>query len=109
MKKHPRLNYFDELSRRECIMFRINNEVYALDFLFAEVMLKDCGILTHKLALRNARFAEYIALMNHEIWAVCPVCGYEHDMRIWGDTCPECARRKMKDIRKIRTNRHAMG
>lgn len=36
--------------------------------------------------------------LNHEIWAVCPVCGYEYDMRIWGDTCPECARRKMKDI-----------
>lgn len=39
--------------------------------------------------------------MNHEIWATCPVCGYEYDERVWGDTCPECARRKMKDIRIV--------
>ena len=39
--------------------------------------------------------------LNHEIWAVCPVCGYEYDERVWGDTCPECARRKMKDIRRV--------
>ncbi|MBQ0128819.1 MAG: hypothetical protein KBT57_03180 [bacterium] len=39
--------------------------------------------------------------LNHEIWAVCPVCGCEYDARIWGDTCPECARRKAKEIRQM--------
>lgn len=38
--------------------------------------------------------------MNHEIWAVCPVCGFEYDRRIWGDTCPECARETMKRIKE---------
>ena len=38
--------------------------------------------------------------LNHEIWAKCPVCGYEYDRRVWGDTCPECARRTVERIRK---------
>lgn len=37
---------------------------------------------------------------NHEIWAKCPTCGYEYDRRVWGDTCPKCARRTMDIIRK---------
>ncbi len=37
-------------------------------------------------------------ILNHEIWAVCPVCGFEYDRRIWDDTCPKCAERKHKDI-----------
>ena len=36
--------------------------------------------------------------LNHEIWAVCPVCGFEYDRRIWGDTCPKCARETMRRI-----------
>lgn len=36
---------------------------------------------------------------NHEIWATCPTCGYEYDRRVWGDTCPECARDTVKRIR----------
>ena len=38
--------------------------------------------------------------LNHEIWATCPVCGYEYDRRVWGDTCPKCARETMKRIRE---------
>lgn len=37
---------------------------------------------------------------NHEIWAVCPVCGFEYDRRVWGDTCPKCARETMKRIKE---------
>lgn len=37
--------------------------------------------------------------MNHEIWAKCPVCGTEYDRRVWGDTCPKCARETMDRIR----------
>ena len=37
--------------------------------------------------------------LNHEIWAKCPVCGYEYDRRVWGDTCPECARETIKRIK----------
>ena len=37
---------------------------------------------------------------NHEIWATCPTCGTEYDRRVWGDTCPECARRTVERIRK---------
>ena len=36
--------------------------------------------------------------LNHDIWAVCPVCGFEYDQRIWGYTCPKCAERRLKDI-----------
>ena len=36
---------------------------------------------------------------NHEIWAKCPVCGTEYDRRVWGDTCPECARETIKRIK----------
>ena len=38
--------------------------------------------------------------LNHEIWATCPVCGYEYDRRVWGDTCPECARETMRRIKE---------
>ncbi|MBQ6769672.1 MAG: hypothetical protein IJP44_01680 [Bacteroidales bacterium] len=41
--------------------------------------------------------------LNHEIWATCPVCGCEYDRRVWGDTCPECARETMKRIKKDET------
>ena len=37
--------------------------------------------------------------MNHEIWAKCPVCGTEYDRRVWGDTCPKCARETIKRIK----------
>ncbi len=37
--------------------------------------------------------------LNHEIWAECPECGYEYDRRVWGDTCPRCARRVMDEIK----------
>ena len=36
--------------------------------------------------------------LNHEIWATCPECGIEFDRRVWGNICPECARRTMKAI-----------
>lgn len=36
--------------------------------------------------------------LNHEIWAVCPVCGFEYDRRVWGEICPKCAERRLKDI-----------
>ena len=44
-----------------------------------------------------------MARLNHEIWATCPVCGYEFDRRVWGDTCPKCARRTADDIRRVRS------
>lgn len=59
MSKKTKLNPYDELSRRECILLRINQEVCGLDFLFAEILLKDCGVLTHKLAFRNERFRKF--------------------------------------------------
>lgn len=37
--------------------------------------------------------------LNHEIWAKCPVCGTEYDRRVWGDTCPKCARETIKRIK----------
>ena len=37
-------------------------------------------------------------ILNHEIWAKCPVCGEEFDRRKWGDTCPVCARETIKRI-----------
>ena len=37
-------------------------------------------------------------ILNHEIWAKCPVCGEEFDRRKWGDTCPVCAREPIKRI-----------
>ncbi|MBQ6083009.1 MAG: hypothetical protein IJK92_01470 [Bacteroidales bacterium] len=39
---------------------------------------------------------------NHEVWAVCPDCGTEYDRRVWGSECPECARRKMSNIKNSR-------
>lgn len=36
---------------------------------------------------------------NHEIWVVCPQCGCEYDARIWGDTCPNCAKRTLDEIK----------
>lgn len=36
---------------------------------------------------------------NHEIWAVCPVCGTEYDRRMTGE-CPECAARLAREIRR---------
>lgn len=41
--------------------------------------------------------------LNHEIWATCPVYGCEYDLRVWGDTCPKCARETMKRIKKDET------
>ena len=43
-----------------------------------------------------------IVKQNHEIWAVCPKCGCEYDRRVWGDTCPKCARRTMDEIKDAR-------
>lgn len=36
--------------------------------------------------------------LNHEIWAVCPECGTEFDRRVWGNTCPKCARETVTRI-----------
>ena len=36
---------------------------------------------------------------NHEIWAVCPVCGTEYDRRMTGE-CPKCAARLAREIRR---------
>lgn len=37
---------------------------------------------------------------NHEVWATCPVCGYEYDRRVW-DTCPRCAQLRGKSLIRI--------
>ena len=52
---------------------------------------------THKGRVGNAADG---TRLNHEIWATCPTCGYEYDRRVWGDTCPKCAKRTMDIIRK---------
>lgn len=59
MSKKTKLNPYDELSRRECILLRVNQAVYCLDFLFAATLLKDCGVLTHRLAFRNETFRKF--------------------------------------------------
>jgi len=41
---------------------------------------------------------------NHEIWATCPVCGYEYDRRVWGFECPRCASREFKNTRNNAEN-----
>ena len=41
---------------------------------------------------------------NHEVWATCPVCGQDYDRRVWGNECPECARRKRKNARNNAEN-----
>lgn len=43
---------------------------------------------------------------NHEIWAVCPVCGTEYDRRVWGDTCPRCADRRRRTADEIKRRRN---
>ena len=42
---------------------------------------------------------------NHEIWVVCQNCGYEYDARLWGDTCPECAKGTINEIKKYRNGK----
>jgi len=29
-------------------------------------------------------------MSNHNLWTICPKCGYEFDMRIQGIKCPNC-------------------